>query len=114
MTDQQYTNIKIGILDDIKQFDKGATRPYDTGNLVLNAIRSEDLSYGKFRIYVNSFGNHVPESQDGIAPYFKYVNYYDTIRGKVNKHYHWWDNAIAAAVKDVAQEWGGIVEESEN
>lgn len=112
MSDEEYTYIRTHILDHLHHFDKGATMPYDTGNLVLNAIKIEELAYGAFQVYVNSFGKHVPESRDGIAPYFKKVNYFDTINGKPNKHYHWWDNAIADEVKNIAKYLGGRVEET--
>lgn len=92
--------------------------PKDTGNLAYNATRYEPLSANAIRIYVNTQGDHKPESLDGIAPYFVYVNYkkntaFTDKRGntviKTNRNYHYWDDAIDAQVKEIARIVGGDV-----
>lgn len=92
--------------------------PKDTGNLAYNATRYEFMGGGTARIFVNTVGDHVPESRDGIAPYFVKVNYDKNIsftnnRGqliiKPNKNYHYWDDAIDKEVRKIADIVGGIV-----
>lgn len=87
---------------------RGAT-PKATGNLAYNATRYEPTSGGDVRVYVNTQGDHKPESADGIAPYFIYVNYYEYLRGKRNRNYHYWDRAIDAEAERIAAIVGGTV-----
>lgn len=87
---------------------RGAT-PKDTGNLAFNATRYEPIGGGEVRVYVNTQGDHKPESIDGVAPYFIYVNYYKELRGKKNRNYHYWDNAIDRETERIAAIVGGTV-----
>lgn len=88
-----------------------AATPIDTGNLAYNATRYEFLSGGTATIYINSVGQHQPESVDGIAPYFPFVNYrknltYINKRGqtvvKPNRNYHYWDKAVDNEIKKIS------------
>lgn len=92
--------------------------PKDTGNLAYHATRYEPLAAGAVRVYVNTSGDHKPESLDGIAPYFVKVNYDKNItftdsKGntviKQNRNYHYWDDAIDGEVKEIARIVGGDV-----
>lgn len=74
--------------------------PYDTGNLAKNATRSESLGGGQARIYIDT----------QIAPYFKYVNYYQYLNGgKANPNFLYFDKALKAALIKTAQMNGGSV-----
>lgn len=96
-----------------------AATPKDTRNLAYNATRYEFIGGGTARIFVNTVGDHAPESRDGIAPYFVYVNYRKEMRHvkkngqvtiKPNRNYHYWDYAIDREVRKIAVIVGGIVE----
>ena len=109
MTDQQFTRIVNVMLSNIRK-----ATPYDTGNLAMFATRSEPLAHGAFRIYVNTVGDHAPESTDGIAPYFAKVNYDAFIeledgRSVRNKNFHYWDKAIKKEIDRMATELGGVI-----
>lgn len=95
-----------------------AATPKDTGNLAYNATGYEFMGGGTARIFVNTVGDHAPESRDGIAPYFVYVNYRKEMRHvkkdgqvtiKPNRNYHYWDDAIDKEVQRIADIVGGIV-----
>lgn len=109
MTDQQFTRITNVMLSNIRK-----ATPYDTGNLAMFATRSEPLAHGSFRIYVNTVGDHSPESTDGIAPYFKYVNYRpffhsESGASRKNPNYEYWDKAVKKEVERIAKELGGVI-----
>lgn len=109
MTDQQFTRITNVMLSNIRK-----ATPYDTGNLAMFATRSEPLAHGAFRIYVNTVGDHSPESTDGIAPYFVKVNYdayieLESGRTVRNKNFQYWDNAVKKEVERIAKELGGVI-----
>ena len=104
MTDAEFTAV-CGMVKAMIQDDT----PKRTRNLALNATRSESLGANKIRIYVDTEGTHVPESLDGIAPYFVYVNNYPVLRDKPNRNFQYWDKAIDRAIRAIALEKGGIV-----
>lgn len=109
MTDRQYTILTNTILQNIRK-----ATPRDTGNLRYFATKAEPLAHGAFRIYVNTVGDHKPESRDGIAPYFPKVNYEPFLetedgRSVRNKNYGYWDKAIKKEIERIAKELGGVV-----
>lgn len=104
MTDREFNIITGNILAMIR-----ARTPRDTGNLRMNATKSEPLSNSAFRIYINTEGDHLPSSQDGIAPYFVFVNYAPTLRGKPNRNYGYWERAIDECARWVATTLGGAL-----
>jgi hypothetical protein len=74
--------------------------PYDTKNLKKNATRFESLGRGQARIYIDT----------KIAPYFKYVNYYQYLNGgKANPNYLYFEKALKAALIKIARMNGGNV-----
>lgn len=105
MTDREFTMFAGALLRSIRK-----DTPKDTGNLRKNATRMEPVGAGKFRIRVKT----------EVAPYFKYVNGYETfIRkgkrtgityGARNPNYGYFDRAVKNAVKTVAKKYGGCVE----
>lgn len=104
MTDAEFT----AVCGRIKSMIQDET-PRDTGNLALNATRSESLGVNKVRIYVDTVGDHSPNSLDGIAPYFVYVNNEPFLRGRKNPNFGYWDNAIKRAIHNIAASYGGSV-----
>lgn len=115
MTDAEFTAVCGRILTMIQEDTPNPKmnkrdkygRLTSTGNLAFNATRSESLGANKIRIYVNTVGNHSPQSRDGIAPYFVYVNGYETLWGKPNPNYGYWDRAIKRAIHNIATFYGG-------
>lgn len=95
MTDAQFTAFVSVIKWELEKFT-----PYDTGNLAKNATRSESLGSDKARIYVDT----------NIAPYFKYVNFYQTlVNGKPNPNHEYFQKGIKSAVERAAKMSGGHV-----
>ena len=117
MTDAEFTavcgRITSMIQDDTPNPSMNKRDKYgrltSTGNLAFNATRYESLGANKIRIYVNTVGVHAPQSQDGIAPYFVYVNGYQTLWEKPNPNYGYWGRAIDRAIHNIAASYRGSV-----
>lgn len=85
--------------------------PKRTMNLAFHATKIQSQGADKFRIYVNTVGDHAVNSQDGIAPYFQFVNDYETLRNKPNKNYHYFQRAVNKSVQDLTVMLGAYLEE---
>ena len=95
MTDAQFTAFVAVMKWELAKFT-----PYDTGNLLKNATRSESLGSDKARIYVDT----------NIAPYFKYVNFYEKlVNGRRNPNKDYFQKGIESAVERAAKMSGGTV-----
>lgn len=78
--------------------------PYDTGNLMNNGISSvESVVFGTATYWINKGG------KEGAAPYGVLLNEAMLIRGNVNVHYHWHDDAFYAGCALIAAELGGVL-----
>lgn len=103
MKDSTFTQICVSMRKDIVN-----RTPYDTGNLANNATRIHSLGYGKMRIYVN----------EGIAPYFRFVNcrpyYYVNGKngGKVkkeNRNHLYFEIATIKAIRKLVKKLDGEI-----
>lgn len=78
--------------------------PYDTGNLMNKGISSvESVVFGTATYWINKGG------KEGAAPYGVLLNEAMLIRGNVNTHYHWHDNAFREGCELIAAELGGVL-----
>jgi len=102
MTNEEFNVIGHELLSYIKD-----RTPKDTGNLAYNAT-GFGLGVGTFTITVNT----------KIAPYFKYVNNYETFTRKYkngnertvqNRNYHYFEKAVDSGVEYLAQLLGGTL-----
>ena len=92
MTDQEFTKISRDLVSVIQ--DK---TPQDTGNLALNATKSESLGVNKIRVYVDL----------EIAPYFEYVNNRERLsNGKPNPNRGYFDRAVRFALSKINDRTG--------
>lgn len=101
MTDAEFNTIAHFFATELKR-----RTPKDTGNLAFNATRIQSFDANFFRIYVETHGDHAPQSHDGIAPYFVFVNNREniTLRNgsmKKNKNYRYFQNAMSQGIKDL-------------
>ena len=77
--------------------------PYRTGNLRINAIKSERISSHEYKIYVDN----------GVAPYMPYTNekwVSPRWNGKQNPNENWWDRAFDSVVNYLTHDLHGEVE----
>lgn len=89
---------------DLLVMTERAVAPYDTGNLMNNGItNAERLVFGTATYWINKGG------QEGAAPYGVLLNESMLIRGNVNAHYHWHDEAFYAGCQLIATELGGAI-----
>lgn len=104
MTDTEFTAISRELQGDIKE-----STPRKTGNLRGNATLIRKIGSNEIRIYVDT----------EIAPYFDLVNYRKTYKvksrfrdamlTKQNKNYHYFENAVEAAINNLARKIGGEI-----
>lgn len=92
MTDAEFNTISHHFLDNIR-----SRTPYRTGNLKMNATKIQALGNSRFDISIDM----------NIAPYFKYVNNYETIRERRNNNYHYFEDAVEICTEEMALAIGG-------